>query len=185
MRPAPDGYRVTDLDAWAASSTLISDDEVRELAEGGLARCGLELAPLPGKNITRITISVPLPPAGCAQNTHCHWRSKAKDVKIAREEAFNAGMGALIDHGPIDNTVIVHHTWYMARDGSEKPKRYRPLDEGNAIGALKATIDGLVEAGLLANGDSHTWVKWGNGLLFRTAKDHGGRSEVELVLDVQ
>lgn len=184
-RRPPEGYVIVDEEAWVASSTMLNDDDIRELASGGLARCGLELDALPGRNITRITVWVPLPPSGCAQNTHCHWRAKAKDVKLAREEAFNAGMGALIDHGEIRNAVTIHHTWYMARDGAEKPKRYRPLDEGNAIGALKATIDGLVECGLLANGDSHKWVKWGNGLLFRAAKDHGGRCGVELVLEVE
>ena len=132
-----------------------------------------------------ITITVPLPPAGCAQNCHKHWRAKAKDTKLAREEAFNLGMEQLVAHGPITEQVLIHHTWYMARDEGEKPKRYRPLDEGNAIGALKATIDGLVACGLLANGDAHNWVKWGNGLLFRAAKDHGGKCGVELVLEVQ
>lgn len=131
-----------------------------------------------------ITVTVPLPPQGCAQNCHKHWRAKAKDVKLAREEAFNAAMEQLVAHGPITKPVLIHHTWYMARDENEKPKRYRPLDEGNAIGALKATVDGIVEAGLLSKGDAHTWVKWGNGLLYRAAKDHGGRCEVELALEV-
>ena len=129
------------------------------------------------------TVCVPLPPQTCAQNCHKHWRAKAPGVKLAREEAFNAAMEELVARGPITKPVLVHHTWYMARDENEKPKRYRPLDEGNAIGALKATIDGMVAAGLLANGDSHKWVKFGNGLLYRAAKDHGGRSEVEIVFE--
>lgn len=135
------------------------------------------------------TLWLPLPPVGCAQNCHKHWRAKAKDTRTARDEAFNLGMEALLQHGPITRPVLIHHTWYMARDEREGmrgvPKRYRPLDEGNAIGALKASIDGLVACGLLANGDAHTWVKWGNGLLYRAAKDHGGRCGVELVLEVQ
>ena len=112
---------------------------------------------------------------------------RAKANQTAREEAFNAAMEQLLAHGPITKPVMIHHTWYMARDEREGmrgvPRRYRPLDEGNAIGALKATVDGIVEAGLIP-ADSHQWVKWGNGLLFRAQKDHGGRCGVELVLEV-
>lgn len=86
--------------------------------------------------------------------------------------------------------VRVHHDWYMGKTVAEKidpkdavHKRYRPLDEANAIAALKGAIDGLVDAGVLKS-DTHEWLKWGECRLLRTAKAHGGRSGVVLRFEV-
>lgn len=130
-----------------------------------------------------VTITIPLPPKGCAQNTRQHWRVRHKADTIAKEESFNVAMEARLKHGSFDKPVKVNHTWYMARDAREGmrgvPRRYRPLDEGNAIGALKATIDGVVAAGLLP-ADSHDWLKWGDGNLYRNAHNHQGQACVIL-----
>lgn len=40
----PLGYRVVDAEAWKASASMISESEIRELAEGGLERIGLAVA---------------------------------------------------------------------------------------------------------------------------------------------
>lgn len=45
-RRPPEGYVIVDEEAWVASSTMLSDDDIRELASGGLARCGLAVAPV-------------------------------------------------------------------------------------------------------------------------------------------
>ena len=130
-----------------------------------------------------VTIEIPLPPKGCAQNDRGHWRVRAKANKIHHDEAFNVAMAAFLQHGALNPPVKVSHTWYMARDPREAmrgaTRRYRPLDEGNAIGALKAAIDGVVAAGLLV-ADSHKVLKWGDGVLHRNAWNHGGRSCVIL-----
>ena len=135
---------------------------------------------------SEVIINIPLPPVDCKPNTHKHWRAKSKAIKQAREEAFNAGMEARLKYGPLKPPVVVHHSWYMASDPTEgakgHPKRYRPLDEGNAIAALKGSIDGLVDSGLL-EGDSHTLLKWGEGRLYRAMADHHGSHCVVLRIE--
>jgi hypothetical protein len=59
--------------------------------------------------------------------------------------------------------------------------RYRPLDIGNAIGSLKAAVDGLVDAGMSAT-DSHRDVVWGDVRLLRAKKEHQGRACVVLTI---
>jgi hypothetical protein len=41
IKQPPFGYVVADVEMWNASAGLMSDSDIRELAEGGLARCGL------------------------------------------------------------------------------------------------------------------------------------------------
>lgn len=134
----------------------------------------------------RVELTIPLPPKGCAQNTRMHWRVRHKADQISRDEAFGAALEAYMTHGAFSGPVRVHHTWYMARNAAEGargvPRRYRPLDEGNAIGALKAAIDGVVASGLI-RADDHKSLKWGDGVLLRSAKDHQGRSCVVLVFE--
>lgn len=133
-----------------------------------------------------LTISIPLPPTDCKQNTHKHWRAKSKAIKHAREEACFIGTAVRMANGAFTGPVTISHTWYMAADPTEgakgHPKRYRPLDEGNAIGALKGSIDGLVDSGLIV-GDSHKLLRWGDGVLKRCAKEHLGRHCVELRIE--
>lgn len=42
-RQPPIGYEVVDVEAWNASESLMSDEDIRILASGGLARCGLRV----------------------------------------------------------------------------------------------------------------------------------------------
>lgn len=70
--------------------------------------------------------------------------------------------------------------------GARKPyvKAYIPNDIGNAWASLKAAIDGLVDAKVIPD-DSHKWLTYGECKLFRTAKEHGGKSCVRLLIEVQ
>lgn len=108
--------------------------------------------------------------------------------------------------GPIPAPVIIHHTWYMGETGQEQalahtrqaiiraggqakaPRSpalfYRPLDQQNAISAIKGALDGIVASGLLA-GDQHDKLSWGRCELLRTAKQHGGRSCVVIEIEYE
>lgn len=57
---------------------------------------------------------------------------------------------------------------------------YRPRDIQNAIGSLKAHIDGMVDAGIVPN-DSFNWVSWGAVEIVRciTGERPGVRITVE------
>jgi hypothetical protein len=128
-----------------------------------------------------VEVFVPLPPQGCQQNNRRHWRVVARAVKEYRLAAQAACQGKATLKPP----VRVHHTWFMGRTTAElvvvDHKRYRPMDEGNAIGALKAAIDGLVDGKVLA-GDTAKELRWGDCVMHRTAKEHQGKSGVLLTL---
>lgn len=129
-------------------------------------------------------IRVPLPLRYVSPNFHGHWRYRARATKETREIARIAAMGDAVglirsqkeNPGPIRISVVMN----MARRGNDS--YYRPLDAANAIGSLKATMDGLVDAGVVPS-DSHEWVIWGDVVLNRTAKAHGGKCGVVLTVE--
>ncbi len=135
-----------------------------------------------------LTIHLPLPPKGCSPNEHSHWRIRAKATKEYREAAFMAGFGIhqTPEWEPI-RPVRLLATFDMGPStfggplGFTRTHLYRPLDAANAIGSLKAAIDGLVDAGMTPS-DSHEWVHWENPILNRKKKDHGGRCGVVLTI---
>ena len=70
--------------------------------------------------------------------------------------------------------IVISTTWYM---GPTYDPRYRPLDSTNANAALKAAIDGFVDAGLVPN-DSYKFVSLMPPTLFRSKKEHEGKAEI-------
>lgn len=130
--------------------------------------------------IPALSIEIPLPHKVLSQNgSHGKpvARSKARQAykklvaKIAREAMEKANhLGFL--------RATVAQAWYMAKDPLRKG-RYRPLDEDNARGAMKYAIDGCVEAGVVPF-DDHKTLKHGECVLYRTQKEHEGRSCVVL-----
>jgi hypothetical protein len=135
-----------------------------------------------GKVLRSVTIEIWLPPQSVAQNFHGKRREHFSGKKAYRTHARDEVL-AQAHRFQFKKPVVLRHEWYMGKERKEElgliPKRYRPLDVGNAIGALKAAIDGLCDAGLLVS-DSHDRLKWGECELYRTAKEHGGRSCVVL-----
>jgi len=139
-----------------------------------------------------IEIEIPLPPQGVQQNQRRHWRETAAAIRGYRLMC----RGAAANAGKVPVPVKIHAEFFMGRSAQEKtwaqarrarglkpkPIVYRPLDTMNAIAALKAAIDGIVDAGVLP-GDSHKQVQWGDVNLYRTAKEHKGRSCVVLRLE--
>lgn len=90
-----------------------------------------------------LTVQVAIPARVLSPNARVHWAVKAKANKKARIESWAAAQIAM--HEANENgawreaTCQVH--WY-ARD-------QRRRDKDNALASLKATFDGLVDAGLL------------------------------------
>lgn len=157
-----------------------------------------------------VTIELPLPPNGVQQNHRRHWRRASEAIKSYRQRAAIQALARSVRIGTLPGPVVVHHEWFMgttlaetARKRANKvllelnklradqgrahvplrePLLYRPLDAGNAVGTLKAAIDGCVDGGLLA-GDSHTELQWGACILHRNAKRHQQRSCVVLTFE--
>lgn len=101
-------------------------------------------------------VLLPLPPREVSPNGRHHWAVKARATKLARREAWYWFRNAMPKHWfPVPITLdVVYRCPRQARG-------YKPKDVQNAIGALKASIDGMVDAGVVPD-DSAEWVSWGS-----------------------
>lgn len=102
-----------------------------------------------------LEITIPLPPRETHPNARCHWAVKARAVKQQREDAFLAAKAALGEAGigpPRWPAASIQATFYKA--GS----RAKPSDMDGRISALKATCDGLTDAGVLSDDRGLTWL---------------------------
>jgi Holliday junction resolvase RusA-like endonuclease len=92
--------------------------------------------------ITSITITLPLPPAEMYPNARKHWRAKMKPKKQQRNSAYAAAMDALESELPPRwKLAECQATFYLERR----------RDGDNLAAWLKATMDGLQDAGIVAN----------------------------------
>lgn len=104
----------------------------------------------------RIEITIPLPPPAVSPNARCHWATKAKAVKQQRQDAAWAAQVAKANLScaagyPVWERATIHATFY-------RPKGRVAMDQDNAIASLKASIDGLADAGIFANDRNVTWL---------------------------
>jgi hypothetical protein len=129
----------------------------------------------------RITITLPLPPRECSPNYHGHWRGRQKATRAYRLQAALTAHRALPRNWQ-PQKVRVSADFYCGR-GPVPDGRVRPLDTANAIGCLKAAIDGAIIDGGFCPSDSHEWVEWGTVNLYRRKKDHGGQAFVLLRIE--
>lgn len=148
-------------------------------------------------------VEVPLPPQGVQQNNRRHWRATASATKKYREDCASAAKFAMSfkEFKGFTVPVEISADFFMAltpqerklkdavaaarKEGKKvpapKPVHYRPRDIGNAVGALKAAIDGLKDAGMFAD-DDHKHVDLGKIRLRFKPYEHGGRSGVLLAV---
>ena len=120
-----------------------------------------------------ITITLPLPPRALHPNARKHWRAKMKPKKDQRLEAYWSARAVISEQvGPLQvlnwKLAEVQSTWYLARRN----------DADNLIAWLKATNDGLADAGIVDND---------RGFIFMppkqvTGKAAKGRREVVLTI---
>jgi crossover junction endodeoxyribonuclease RusA len=95
----------------------------------------------PGRVVATVEIDLPLP----GQSLHAHakgsWRAKAKPVKDARQTAMWATRAAW-DGSPWKKAEVD----YLFRLPDNRRR-----DEANLVASCKAYIDGVVDAGLIAD----------------------------------
>lgn len=133
-----------------------------------------------------IRANIPLPRKGNSSNHHGAWQVRARDTKWYREQGYLSvfGIHNNPEWEPI-RPVRIDADFYMGADRGlitiARHASYRPLDIANAISSLKGAIDGLVDAGVVPD-DSHKWVTWGEVHLYRTKKQHQGKSGVVLII---
>jgi Holliday junction resolvase RusA-like endonuclease len=97
-----------------------------------------------------LTVTVGLPARTLSANARVHWAVRMKATKRARVESWAATQVAMHEAGEKggwkEATCQVH--WY-ARDA-------RRRDKDNCLSSLKATFDGMVDAGLLEDDSALT-----------------------------
>ncbi len=99
-----------------------------------------------------IRVILPLPPRMLRPNARpsC-WQARARAVKQYRRDAYYAARKANGHARPLLEQATVH-AFYYHRD------KRGILDPDNALATLKAAIDGLVDAGLLAGDREVTYL---------------------------
>ncbi len=146
-----------------------------------------------------LTFEIPLPPKDCSPNraSHQHFRHRSTATKEYRKAVWAIAKEAMpAVYVPVP--VRIHHEWYMGQSKTETSLRaaylasggkkklpsefYRPRDKQNAIAALKAAIDGIVDARIIPD-DNDEWLDWGQCTFYRKPEQHGGRSCVVITLE--
>jgi Holliday junction resolvase RusA-like endonuclease len=100
----------------------------------------------------RITIELPMPPKQLHPNARSHWRAKLKPKAQQRQQAYLAALDALRGAvSPRWESAKIHATYWLGSRGKKH-------DADNLIAWLKATVDGLQDAGILADDSGLTWL---------------------------
>ena len=121
-------------------------------------------SPEADQQVTTAHVLLPWPSKPLWQNSRCHWATKAKAVKQARKDAFNASFYARLARLPTGEGWT-HH---LSFDFCPPDRRKRDLQ--NMPATQKAAIDGIADA--LKVDDATFKVKWPEE--FGTVADNGG-----------
>lgn len=102
-----------------------------------------------------LEITIPIPPRETHPNRRVHWSTKSKAVKAQRRDAGFAALAALQTAGmpkPRWQSAQIQATFYDAANTANI------ADEDNLIAWLKATVDGIADAGVLDNDRGLKWL---------------------------
>lgn len=98
----------------------------------------------------RLTIEGPLPPRACSPNGYKHWRKVSAAKREQKQEWALLTYSAMSKHhAPWEAPEHATAAIFVGIKGARSTGLYAPQDEGNALSALKACIDGIVAAGAL------------------------------------
>lgn len=99
-----------------------------------------------------LTITIPLPPKQMRPNSRTHWRAKMGPKAQQRQEAYLSAKAAIGRLSPPRwSAASIEAEFYLGRRGKQN-------DRDNLIAWLKATADGLEDAGVVADDAGFTWM---------------------------
>lgn len=143
FRPEPSGECIYHMPVWLKRK----DDKQDKIDKrGGLRRRG-------GAVSNTITITVPIPHKALSPNARVHWRTLAGQKKKAKDSGVAHAANALMEEW------IAPPMWMMATVNVQaffKDRRSK-WDRDNFIASLKAYVDGITSAGVLANDRGLHW----------------------------
>lgn len=117
--------------------------------------------------LNTFTAILPLPPDDVSPNraSHQHWSHRHRATRAYRDQCW-ASFHARRPVGWKPCAVSIEVDYYACR----KSKGYKPRDIQNALSALKAAIDGMIDA-KIAPSDSRANVQWGGIRLHGTERE--------------
>ncbi len=136
--------KVLEIQNAAASSVIRPAPQVN--AARGAERVEIEL-PSDRNKIASVRITLPLPAAALHPNSRSCWQAKARAVKKSRGDAKLAALAVVPSNGePLFARATVQATFYFTVN--------RRRDGDGLNSSLKSVLDGLADAGVVAN-DEH------------------------------
>lgn len=122
-----------------------------------------------------IVLSVPLPLKDLGGNSRVHFAVRSKAVAAYKRDVSPAILAAR-PQVPLRTPVVIKYEYFThqlrARGKRIPDGRYRPRDYDNAIRAMKAFQDALVDHGVIP-GDSRKFVRLGGIDIFSHAESQG------------
>jgi hypothetical protein len=113
--------------------------------------------------VQRFSVVLRLPSREVSPNARVHWAKRSKFIRWERTAAaYRFAQAKPRNWRPEPVRLEIRYVCPFGSAG------YCPRDTQNAIGALKAAIDGMVDAGVVPD-DSARWVSWGGFELSREA----------------
>ncbi|HBF34960.1 TPA: endonuclease [Candidatus Sumerlaeota bacterium] len=100
------------------------------------------------RKMNKISICLPLPPRELHPNARTHRMAKAKATKQYRSTAYWLALSASANLKPRWKSATVKMTWYFANT--------RSRDKDNLLAWMKAGLDGIADAGIIANDSGFT-----------------------------
>jgi len=98
-----------------------------------------------------LMVTLPIPSPKLSPNARVHWASKAKLTKSSRLTAKIAALEAIgRNDPPMLKTATLLVRWYSRTTARQ--------DSGNLIARLKASEDGLTDAGIWVDDQGVTWL---------------------------
>lgn len=123
----------------------------------------------------QIVLSIPLPPKDLGGNSRVHFGARAKATAQYKRDVAPAIILAR-PAVPLRTPVVIKYEYFThqlrARGKRVPDGRYRPRDYDNAIRAMKAFQDALVDHGVIPS-DSRKFVKLGTVEILSHAESKG------------
>lgn len=108
-----------------------------------------------------VTVTIPIPPRSLSPNGRVHWGAKRAATKKAR---LHGGLAAIMAMSALASIGKSAPRWLAATVSVRVVRRTKRgrMDHDNLVASLKAYIDGVCDAGLLANDRGLSWgaVEW-------------------------
>jgi hypothetical protein len=154
------------------------DNQIVDVPRGLLLKVEQDREPYHGPART-FTITLALPPVEASANFRGHTKTKAVAIAAYRQECRDAYLSARL---PVLRSPVRIDLAFFLCPSAIPPGRINPRDQDNARFSAKAAQDALQDAGVLAEGDGHRFVKAGTTTLYTREDEHQGQAKLVMTL---